>query len=222
MTKLVSLAELLGPTGHDNGSAALFDADSLSIEAGPDQGQVVIHGGKNASGLRKLISSLSSRHPEVTLAPTASVKNERDIANAVRDAVATPAVNEAYPLPSVGVLAGAIGNDASIPKGQPAGMPAGAKLEKPAPPVTGSPSEPVDAAFEAQDPQPSGEVLQPHQTGKAPSGKHPKPAARKPGQSKVVQDGVEQSTTASTARSDRPAASSSDRPAAAAREQEKT
>jgi hypothetical protein len=227
MTRLVSLAELLGPTGHDNGSAALFDADSLEIEAGPDNGTVVIHGGKNASGLRKLISSLSSRHPEVTLAPTPTVKNERDIANAVKDAISTPAVNEAYPLPSVGVLAGAIGTDASIPKGAPSGMPAGAKLEKPAPPTgTGSPSEtPVDVEFEAQDPQPDGEVLQPHQAVKpGGSGSAAKKQARDktPSKTTVKQDGSEQSTTASTLRSPRPAAGSSDRPAAGQREQEKT
>jgi hypothetical protein len=167
MTRLVTLAELLGPTGHDNGSAALFDADSLEIEAGPDNGTVVIHGGGTRRGkLRKHISSLSSRHPEVTLAPTP--KTERDLTNAIRDAVAKPLSTRTTRSPSPGVLAGAIGNDASIPKGRPAGMVAGAKLEKPDPPrATGSPSEtPVDVEFEAQDPQPDGEVLQPHQAVK--------------------------------------------------------
>lgn len=226
MTRLVSLAELLGPTGHDNGSAALFDADSLSIEAGPDNGTVVIHGGGSGTGkLRKLIASLNSRHPEITLGPTP--RTERDLTHAIQEAVAKPAVNEDYPLPSPGVLAGAIGADASIPKGRPAGMVAGAKLEKVDPPSgTGSPSElPVDVEFEAQDPQPDGEVLQPHQAVKpGGSGSAAKKQARDktPSKTTVKQDGEEQSTTASTMRSPRPAAGSSDRPAAGAREQEKT
>lgn len=221
MTNLVTLAELLGPTGHDNGSAALFDADSLHIDAGPTQGQVVIHGGKNTAGIRKTVASLNTRHPEVHLAPTK--KTNRELATALLDEADKPDVNTDYPLPSPGALAGAIGADSSIPKGRPAGMPAGSKLEKVDPPAgSSSPSKPVDAAFEAQDPQPDGEVLQPHQTGKAPSGKQPKPRPRQPAKSKVVQDGEEQSTTASTIRSDRPAAGSSDRPAAGAREQGKT
>jgi hypothetical protein len=191
-------------------------------------GTVVIHGGGSGTGkLRKLIASLNSRHPEVTLAATPKARNERDIANAVKDALTEPPVNEDYPLPSPGVLAGAIGADASIPKGRPAGMVAGAKLEKVDPPqATGSPSDlPVEVEFEAQDPQPDGEVLQPHQAVKpGGSGSAAKKQARDktPSKTTVKQDGSEQSTTASTLRSPRPAAGSSDRPAAGQREQEKT
>lgn len=209
MTRLVTLAELLGPTSIDNGAQPLFDADSIEVEPGPTAQQCVIHAAKNTSAIRKLVAALDPRHPEVSI----PAPKEKD----------APKPATGYPLPSAQVLAATHGSVGDYPKGHLAGHPEGAELVAPDRPTgSGSPSKPVDAAFEAQDPQPDGEVLQPHQAGAAPKSTPKRNRAKRPSRSKVVQDGKTQSTTASTQRSPRPAAGTSDRPAAAAREQEKT
>lgn len=119
--RLVTLAQLLAETTHMNDAQPLFDADSLEIEAGPTPQQVVIHGGKHTSALRKLVDRLNPQHAEIDAAPDP---------NAPKPAKTTTPAGSDYPLPSAQVLASIIPPDESFPKGHISGLAPGSTLER--------------------------------------------------------------------------------------------